>query len=142
MPQVQQAFTSKPKQVTENKTTVPLTRSDSTLPVTYLPVSNMRIWSWELGDAECVHSGIIEVNAAKGFRLFVHAKKALKTAVDVTALNVENAEETSITADIDVAADKLYIIEASLQLKTGSYIFKFKSKKEILIAGFSITEIK
>jgi hypothetical protein len=55
----------------DSKTTViPLTRSDSTNPVTFVKFDQMRIWSWELGDNECVQSNITFIRQLKAIELF------------------------------------------------------------------------
>lgn len=124
-------------------TAASLTRSDSTLPVTFLAVSDLRIWSWELGDKECVQSGIVKVGDTKGNRkltLYCHAESKLNAQLNVCCVELISAKQTNLSIKLNIDANRMYIVEHTLSLIAGSYIFKFTCDQKLSIISMSITE--
>ena len=123
-----------------SKITAPLiSKSDSTIPNNYFPILDMRLWSWELGqDNECLHTGLVYVG--KVCKVIISYYSPVSTDPVKTTLSCINVKSGDIVStELDLVVDSvgtIIMLEKSLNLQEGIYVFKITAESKIYILGF------
>lgn len=123
-----------------SKTTISpaISKSNSTVPNTYLRINDMRLWSWELGDdKECIHTGLISVGKVCKVVIQYYATGSSESvAGTLSCIEIRSGDIINFPLVLDVEKENTIImLEKSLDLVGGIYIFKLTAKSKIFIVG-------
>lgn len=122
---------------------VAVTRSDSTTPIHYLSVQGMRLWSWPLGDNECVHTTIISLSSENN-TMYAHVygkgvMENVEVVLNCVLMGESSEKKVQYTIRTSISkVDTIVILKQELDIPKGHYAFSITSKSKIYVTSMCI----